>query len=62
MQTPEQYPGLGYNTSNPYVVYSEELLVGYRWWDATGAIPRFPFGHGLSYTTFEYTDLSVCIT
>ncbi|KAA6348392.1 Beta-glucosidase [termite gut metagenome] len=38
-------------------VYSEELLVGYRWFDTKGIAPRYSFGHGLSYTTFEYTNL-----
>ncbi len=53
-QTPEQYPGV----SN-IVHYSEGLLVGYRWYDAKGIEPLFPFGHGLSYTTFKYTDLKI---
>jgi beta-glucosidase len=53
-QTVEQYPGIG-NTAN----YSEGLLVGYRWYDAKNIEPLFPFGHGLSYTTFAYSDLKV---
>lgn len=35
-------------------VYAEGLKVGYRWYDATGTVPLFAFGHGLSYTRFEY--------
>ena len=35
------------------------LLRGYRWFDAHGATPRFAFGHGLGYSTFELSDLSL---
>ncbi|WP_143828005.1 glycoside hydrolase family 3 C-terminal domain-containing protein [Anaeromyxobacter sp. Fw109-5] len=39
--------------------YSEGLQVGYRWYEANNVKPVFPFGFGLSYTTFAYADLSV---
>src|SRR5581483_10890579 len=53
-RTAQQYPGV-----DGHAVYSEGLLVGYRWYDARGLQPLFPFGHGLSYTTFAYSGLSV---
>jgi beta-glucosidase len=39
--------------------YSEGVNVGYRWFDKEGIAPLFAFGHGLSYTTFDYSGLKV---
>ena len=41
--------------------YDEKLLVGYRWYDKKNIQTLFPFGHGLSYTKFDYTDLEINI-
>jgi len=46
------YPGVGF--PNPRQEYKEDILVGYRWYDTKGIPALFPFGHGLSYTEFEY--------
>ena len=39
------------------VNYEEDILVGYRWFDTKNIVPQFPFGYGLSYTSFEISGL-----
>ena len=51
---PPNYPGVE-NT----VVYEDGVFVGYRWYDHFDVDPLFPFGFGLSYTTFQFDDLEV---
>jgi beta-glucosidase len=50
----DQWPGVDGRS-----IYSERLDVGYRWYDATNTQPLFPFGFGLSYTTFAVSHLAV---
>jgi beta-glucosidase len=52
--SPSQFPGV-----NGEVQYSEGLDVGYRWYDANNVTPMFPFGYGLSYTSFAFSHLSI---
>jgi beta-glucosidase len=52
--TAAQWPGV-----NSQVQYSEGLDVGYRWYDANNVTPLFPFGFGLSYTSYTFSDLHV---
>jgi beta-glucosidase len=50
-------PGFSMNQSPFDAVYDEGLKVGYKWYDAENKLPLFPFGFGLSYTTFAYSDV-----
>ncbi|MEE4540389.1 glycoside hydrolase family 3 C-terminal domain-containing protein [Streptomyces sp. V4-01] len=52
--TAQQFPGVGGT-----VDYSEGLNVGYRWYDTNKVTPLFPFGYGLSYTSFGFSNLRV---
>ena len=57
----ENVPRIRLPKINPYsrVEYREGLFVGYRGYEALGVAPLFPFGYGLSYSEFEYSDLMV---
>lgn len=44
---------------NKQVVYKEGIFIGYRYWDRASTQPQFPFGYGLSYTSFQYSHLQV---
>ena len=52
--SPFRFPGV-----DGQVHYSEGLDVGYRWYDAQHVTPLFPFGYGLSYTSFRFSHLTV---
>lgn len=51
------YPTFG--KDRRHEVYREGILMGYRYYDAKQLAVRFPFGHGLSYTTFAYQNLTI---
>ncbi|KAG7194961.1 uncharacterized protein KQ657_004071 [Scheffersomyces spartinae] len=53
---------LNFKSDRGQVYYGEGVFVGYRWYEATEKDVMFPFGFGLSYSTFEFSDLAVTIT
>jgi beta-glucosidase len=50
---------LNYRTEGGRVLYGEDIYIGYRYYEFAQRPVLFPFGHGLSYTTFAFSDLSV---
>ncbi len=57
--TDPRYPERSHKGVDGKTTYSEGVNVGYRWFDKEQIDPLFPFGYGLSYTTFEYSGLKV---
>ena len=58
--TKQQWPGVPCaEATGGCATYTEKLEMGYRWYDAHGVAPRFAFGHGLSFTTFAYSNIQV---
>jgi len=59
----EDVPSFGhFNVDNGKVRYAEDIFVGYKHYQQRRITPAFAFGHGLSYTTFQYSDLEVSET
>jgi beta-glucosidase len=54
--TPGEWPG---SNDGQDAAFTEGLQVGYRWYDAHKVTPLFPFGYGLSYTSFAYSHLRI---
>ncbi|MGA8035101.1 MAG: glycoside hydrolase family 3 C-terminal domain-containing protein [Candidatus Acidiferrales bacterium] len=56
--TDPKYPERSSAGVDGKTTFSEGVNIGYRWFDAQNIAPLYPFGFGLSYTTFKYTDLT----
>ena len=57
IKTERQYPGIKEEGDEFWQThYDEGIYVGYRWYDSKEVPVQFPFGHGLSYTSFEYSN------
>ena len=60
IKTERQYPGIQEEGKKWWQEYYDEgVFIGYRWYDTNGIAVQYPFGHGLSYTTFELSDARV---
>ena len=57
LKSEKQYPGVKDENGVFQEEYSEGVFVGYRWYATEGIAPQFPFGYGLSYTSFEISGL-----
>jgi len=57
--TQEQYPGAPCGSFALCANYTEGHLIGYRWYERHKFTPAFPFGHGLTFGSFSYSDLSI---
>ncbi len=60
IKTERQYPGIQEEGKKWWQEYYDEgVFIGYRWYDTNGIAVQYPFGHGLSYTTFDLSDARV---
>ena len=60
LKTERQYPGIREEGKEWWQEYYDEgVFIGYRWYDTQGIAVQYPFGHGLSYSTFELSDAAV---
>jgi beta-glucosidase len=50
---------LSFGSEGGRVLYSEDVFVGYRWYDKVRVPPQFRFGHGLSYTSFQLSSVAI---